>query len=101
MSYTVAVFSSVTIYTAINLNILSGCYIDNREFPAIDGVLPPGPFGYQAFTYSGRIESLSYVTFLLNNWLADGLLVSSISGSYTQVSNTSHSSCTVAVLFMT
>lgn len=101
VSYTVAMFSFVTVYTAINLDILSVSYIDNREFPAgVDGVLPPGPFGYQALIYSRAMDTISNVMFLLNNWLADGLLVGSLLEPCAQVSNAGRPSCTVVVLFM-
>ena len=45
VSYTIAMFSFVTVYTAMNLHILSTSFIDNREFPGADGV-HPGPYGY-------------------------------------------------------
>lgn len=76
--HTVAMFSIVTIYTAVTLNIQSVSYVDNREFPGIDGVLPPGPLGYQYLTRSKAIGVVPIVMFLLNNWMADGLLVSSM-----------------------
>jgi hypothetical protein len=41
VSYTVVMFSFVTVFTAMNLNIQSISYIDNREFPGVEGVLPP------------------------------------------------------------
>ena len=78
VSYTVVMFVFVTIYTTMNLNIQSISYIDNREFPGIEGVLPPGPFGYQWFIYSKALCVISNAMFLLNNWLADGLLVGSL-----------------------
>ena len=70
-------FSFVTIYTAVNLHIQSISYIDNRNFPGDGPDLPPGPFGYQFYIYSKAISVLPSVMFTLNNWLADGLLVSS------------------------
>ena len=81
VAHTVAMFSAVTVYTAMSLNILSDCYIDNREFPGVDGVLPPGPSGYRFLIYSGVISLVPNVMFLLNNWLADGLLVSLVANS--------------------
>ena len=59
----------------MNLDIQSVSYIDNREFPGNDA-LPPGPLGYQYLIYSKAISIVPNLMFLLNNWLADGLLVS-------------------------
>ena len=81
MVHTMAMFSIVTIYTAVTLNIQSVSYVDNRGFPGVDGVLPPGPLGYQYLTHSKAIGVVPTVMFLLNNWLADGLLVSPVSNS--------------------
>ena len=78
VTYTVAMFSVVTILVAMNLNVQSLCYIDNRQFPGKD-VVPPGPFGYQLFLYSNPLSIVPNFMFLLNNWLADGLLVGSVS----------------------
>jgi len=78
VSYTVVMFSFVTVFTAMNLNVQSISFIDNREFPGVEGVLPPGPLGYQFFIYSQALSVIPNVMFLLNNWLADGLLVSSV-----------------------
>ena len=75
VTYTCAMFSFVTIFTAMNLDIQSISFIDNREFPGIPDVLPPGPLGYQFLIYSKAISIVPNLMFLLNNWLADGLLV--------------------------
>ena len=75
--YTVMMFSFVTVYTAMNNNIQSDSYIDNRELLGVDGMLPPGPLGYQALIYSKPLSIIPNLMFLLNNWLADGLMVSS------------------------
>lgn len=69
-------FSFVTIYTATNLAFQSMSYIDNREFPG-GGGSPPGPLGYQLFNNFMGISVVQTVVFLLNGWLADGLLVRS------------------------
>lgn len=81
LSYTVVMFSFVTVFTAMNLNIQSISYIDNREFPGVEGVLPPGPLGYQWFIYSKAITIVPNFMFLLNNWMADGFLVGSSCGA--------------------
>ena len=76
VAHTVAMFSSATVYTAMNLDLQSISYIDNRDFTG-DGVLFPGPLGYQFFINSNAITITADVMFSLNGWLADGLLVSS------------------------
>jgi len=73
--YTVAMFSIVTVFTAMNDNIQSISYIDNREFPGDGDTIPPGPLGYQLFIYSKPLTIIPNLMFLLNNWLADGLLL--------------------------
>lgn len=78
IAHTVAMFSFVTIYVTVDFHILSISHIDNRAFPGGDG-LPPGPVGYRLFLYSKPIGMIIQVMFLLNNWLANGLLVSSVS----------------------
>lgn len=90
-------FSFVTVFTATNLDIQSISYIDNREFPGMDGVgsvLPPGPLGYQFFIYSKSISIGRSLMFLLSNWLADGLLVSPVFNPIVQVS---HPGCSPAL----
>lgn len=69
-------FSIVTIYTAIELDLQSIAYIDNREFPGLDGRLPPGPLGYEDLIYSKGKTDVVNIMCLLNGGLADGLLVS-------------------------
>jgi len=85
--YTFLMFSFVTIFTAMNLNIQSISFIDNREFPGVPGVLPPGPLGYQFLIYSRVLSIVPNLMFLLNNWLADGLLVTFAPNSLIQVSD--------------
>ena len=75
VSYVVAMFSLATVYTAMIIHILSISYIDNRNFPGDDESYT-GPYGYlYALTYKA-INVTPRVAFRLNNWLADGLLVS-------------------------
>jgi len=78
VSYTVAMFSFATAFTGLQLDIRSTSFIDNREFPGVKGLLPPGPSGYQLSIWSGGITIAATPTFLLNYWLADGLLVGSV-----------------------
>ena len=87
VAHTMAMFSFVTVFTALNLNFLSISYIDNREFPGILNGVPPGPIGYQYYLYNNATGIISTVMFLLNNWLADGLLVGPMSSLVAQVSN--------------
>ena len=76
VSYTIAMFTFVTVYTAMNLHILSISFIDNREFPGAGGDVHPGPYGYFISIYYKAISVVPNAAFCLNNWLADGLLVS-------------------------
>ena len=92
--HTIAMFSFVTIYTATNLDIQSFSYIDYRVFPGSPGTVP-GPFGYQLYTYSQAICVVPSVVFTLNNWLADGLLVSSVFDAVVQMPNVSRSSSSI------
>lgn len=80
VAYTTAMFTFVTIYTAMILDFLSIFYIDNRNFHGLDGA-PAGPLGYQSHLYSKAIGIIPDVMFYLNIWLADGLLVSSVNSS--------------------
>ena len=76
--HTAAMFSFLTIGLAMNRNTLSASYIDDREFPGGDTALP-GPLGYLNFAFSDQkvTNSVAFLMFPLNQWLADGLLVSS------------------------
>ena len=101
VAYTMTMFSFVTIYTATSLQIQSTSYVDNRAFSGDGGRGAPGPLGYQTFVFSKAINIVPNTMFLLNNWLADGLLVSSVSSSVARVSNVGGSfSSIVVTLFM-
>jgi hypothetical protein len=76
VAQTAVMFSFLTINTATNLDLPSISFIDNRAFPGNEG-LPPGPFAYQSLLTTKGAAVVSNVLFVLNNWLADGLLVSS------------------------
>ena len=75
VSYTVAMFSFVTVFTAMSLDILSVSFIDNREFPGVENLIPPGPLGYEWLISPTALSIIPYAMFTLCNWLADGLLV--------------------------
>jgi len=77
VSYTVVMFSLATVVTAMNLHTQAISYIDNRNFPGVEGGLPPGPYGYLQSIYFKVTKVIPDVAFLLNNWLSEGLLVSS------------------------
>ena len=78
VSYTTATFLIATVGTAMNLDSQSISYVNHREFPGVEGRLPPGPLTYQIFITSSAIGIIPSVSFPLNNWLADGLLVSPV-----------------------
>ena len=78
VSYTVIMFSLATLLTGMDINILSIAHIDNRNFPGVKGKYPPGPYGYFMSIYYKPINLIPTTAFVLVNWLADGLLVSSI-----------------------
>ena len=73
-SYTVIMFSLATVYVAINAQVLSISYVDNRDFPG-------GPYIYQIAIAYEAISVIPRTAFRLNNWLADGLLVSPLFGT--------------------
>ena len=89
MIHTAVMFLCVTIHTAINLNIVTASYVNNREFTGTDE-LRPGPLGYQNLAFYETTGVISTVMFLLNNWLADGLLVNFTLGYTTQESDVGH-----------
>jgi len=79
VSHTVAMFSFVTVYTAMNLHIQSMSFIDKREgLETMPSTLGSGPLLYQSNIHGAALGIIPYVMFNLNNWLADGLLVSSL-----------------------
>ena len=80
----VAMFSFVTIFTAMNLDLRSISYINNRESPGASGESVPGPLGYKPPIYSKAVNVVPYNVFFLNQWLADGLLVGSVPNSPAQ-----------------
>lgn len=76
VAHTVIMFSLYMVATALGLDLQSISYIDDRAFPGNDAI-PPGPLTYQLLvTQSEAISITPAVVFLLNQWLADGLLVS-------------------------
>ena len=82
-------FTFVTILTGTNLDIQSTSYIDNRAFPG-SGRFPPGPLGYLLLVYAKPKNITPTLMFLLNNLLADGILVGSVSNLAAHMSNVGH-----------
>ena len=80
VAHATAMFILLTFATAIQLHALSIDFIDNRNF-ADDGELPPGPLGYNFVIAYGVISTVYNVVFPLNQMLADGFLVGSVSNS--------------------
>ena len=78
--YTATMFSLTTVFTTSILDLQSTSYIDNREFPGVEGMAPPGPFGYLVFISAEALNIVLNVAPFLNICLADGLLVSSLFG---------------------
>ena len=76
VSYTMVMFSCGTVVAVMALNMASISFIDNREFPGVEGVSPPGPLGHLMTACSaGASETGPTFAALLNYWLGDGLLV--------------------------
>ena len=99
VAHTTVMFSFVTLFTVIT-NIPPD-YIENREYPG-NKEYPPGPFGYGLSCYADPLGLFISSTFYLNQWLADGILVSSVPKSLVQGSHAPYilSSSIVATLFM-
>ena len=98
--YTMVMFSLVTIGNAVYPYLESISYIDNREFSGIEGVVGPGPLAYQMFVAPIVLQIIPNVSFTLSNWLADGLLVSSLCDLHSLIhgSNINSSSSIVVTL---
>ena len=98
--HTALMFSIVTVYHADNLGLQSLSYVNNREYPGDnDGF--PGPFNYQYIIYNKPIAVTPPIMFILNYWLADGLLVSSAPNIVAEASNVSCSSSSIVAVFFT
>ena len=79
VSYTVLMFSFATVLTGTGLHTQSICYIDNREYPGVEGAIVPGPFGYRFLIRPEALNMVNSLAFLLNYWLSDGFLVGNLS----------------------
>ena len=87
VSYTAVMFSFVTVLTAMNLDVLSISYIDNREFPGAEDLSPPGPLGHGWLINPSALSIVPHVMLALCILLSDGLLVGLMLYSLTHVSN--------------
>ena len=96
-AHTVALFLFFTIPLGINFDYLSMDYINNREFPGNDE-FPPGPVGYGNLLSPGATTTVLDAMFPLNQWLADGLLVSTILNLVTSVYDVGRSCSCIAVM---
>ena len=81
VALTTAIFLFSTTALAVNLNALSYDYIDHRKYPDL---ILPGSLGYGVSPRT--ISTILPSMILLNQWLTDGLLVSSVSKSVVQAS---------------
>ena len=90
VALTTAMFTLTTIILASFLDIMSISYINNRGFPSLNGAPLSGPLGYQMSTYRKGISFVAPIMVPVNQWLADGLLVSSASNSVAKVSGSQH-----------
>jgi hypothetical protein len=97
VAHTIALFLFLTISFGIDFNYLSIEYINNREFPGYNE-FPPGPAGYDDLLSLKATTTVFDIMFPLNQWLADGLLVSPILNSIASVYNIGRSSSYIAVI---
>ena len=97
VAHTLALFLFLTIPVGISFDDLSIEYIDNREFPS-RVKYPPGPIGYNDLLGLKATTTVLDAMFPLNQWLADGLLVSPILNSVASVYNVGCSSSYIGVI---
>ena len=69
--YTAVMFSVATVFTAMNLGVQFLSFFNYHGFAG------GGPLGYHMFIGPTVLRITPSLTFLLNNWLANGLLVTS------------------------
>ena len=78
VAYATTAFLFVTVFITATLDRQSTSFINNRDFRGFKDI-PSGPLGHQMFIYSKMICVIPNIMLMLNNWLADGLLVGSVS----------------------
>ena len=101
VAYIAALLSLVTMSLAVDRVMFSTVFIDIRNFPGTEGY-PPGPIGGRTTISSANHAHVILVNFpgFANQWLNDGLLVSSISNSAACGCYIHSSSYIVAMSFM-
>lgn len=98
VAHTVALFLFVTTRVAMDQYAVSADYIDNRGFSG-SGRSFPGPLGYDSVHFTiGPFIYVYFGTFPLNQWLADGLMVSSILKPTAWMSYTVHSTSYIVAM---
>ena len=98
VAYTVVLFLFLSTRIVINRYQMFAEYIGNRGFPGDDD-FPPGPVGYEVAYFAVSTPTNVYTTmFPLSQWLAGGLLVSSILKSAAWISYVVHSSSYIVVM---
>ena len=99
LAHTVALFLVTSTSVALTLYGLEESYINGREYTGGDGI-PPGPYGYQYLPEFVAVRFVTDSAVQMNQWLVDGLLVSSTPNSATRISNLGCLySCIVATSF--
>ena len=78
VAYVTTAFLFVTVFITATLDRQSTSFINNQDFRGFKDI-PSGPLGHQMFIYSKMICVIPNIMLMLNNWLADGLLVGSVS----------------------
>lgn len=98
LAQTVTLFLVLTIHISVDQYAALLELIENRNFPGTE-TLPPGPIGYDATHSSLTPFAIYIVMFPLNQWLSDGLLVSSVKlQPFAHLTHAIHtSSCIVAM----
>ena len=98
VAHTVIMFSLTTVYTGMGLDIQSVCYINNREFHLENWPFPPGPDGYWILLYQSALAVVPNTLFLVNSWLADGILVSPFLNISIHLPDIGHSPSSIVAL---
>lgn len=70
VTFVCVIFALNTVFIALNTHLQQSGYIDNRNFPG-------GPLAFELAQYSKAIVIAPNACFIVANWLADALLVSS------------------------
>lgn len=99
VAHTMVMFSFTSIACVIEGRGRIISYVDNREFPGVEGEFPPGPYGFLSERH-GPTTPIGILMFPLNQWLADGLLVGIVQNMVVQDFIPLPSSYTVAISFI-